>query len=161
MWEVFRDYEVFCDLHKSLKKRFPVDMKHMPLPKYPTGWFASEPDTEEIPKRQQELDAYLQDLASHPFIQFSETLHQFLQPWYRPPASMIENPIRRGFLTKEGHFFSSWRRRFMVLTKERLYYYVDENASQPRGSIILLKGSISLKTYCGKPNCCNMPPRPL
>ncbi len=42
-----------------------------------------------------------------------------------------------GYLVKEGHFFLSWKKRWFVLSENKLIYYVDESKKSEKGSHII------------------------
>jgi len=43
-----------------------------------------------------------------------------------------ENPIKQGWLVKQGHFVKSWKRRWFILSTDNLYYFHNKNIGDPR-----------------------------
>jgi hypothetical protein len=39
---------------------------------------------------------------------------------------MWANPEKEGFLTKQGHIFKSWKRRWFILQGNMLFYFEDK-----------------------------------
>ena len=48
---------------------------------------------------------------------------QTRQPDLKLPFAKVGNVAKKGFLSKQGGSWSSWNKRFFVLTKDTLYYY--------------------------------------
>eukprot|EP01028_Stygiella_incarcerata_P009876 TRINITY_DN4866_c0_g1_i1.p1 TRINITY_DN4866_c0_g1~~TRINITY_DN4866_c0_g1_i1.p1 ORF type:complete len:472 (+),score=155.22 TRINITY_DN4866_c0_g1_i1:263-1678(+) len=54
-----------------------------------------------------------------------------------PAKKAAVDAVRVGYMTKLGAIVKNWKKRFFVLTKEALFYYVDEKSSVPKGSVYL------------------------
>eukprot|EP01029_Cantina_marsupialis_P017317 TRINITY_DN3887_c0_g2_i1.p1 TRINITY_DN3887_c0_g2~~TRINITY_DN3887_c0_g2_i1.p1 ORF type:complete len:742 (-),score=204.19 TRINITY_DN3887_c0_g2_i1:213-2438(-) len=50
---------------------------------------------------------------------------------------MRKKVIKKGMLTKQGHFVKNWKRRSFVLTGESLSYYEGDSSIEPKGKINL------------------------
>ncbi|BFU19685.1 serine/threonine protein kinase [Entamoeba histolytica HM-3:IMSS] len=77
------------------------------------------------------------------------------------PYSSIRNIIKEGCVVKQGHIIWNWYNRWLVLTKEQLYYY-DESKQKLRGTVPLDFASVksceiedhpfSFEVYCPTQN---------
>lgn len=49
----------------------------------------------------------------------------------------VMQELRRGYLSKQGHFRKNWKDRLFVLYGDRLAYYERPEDTRPRGEILL------------------------
>eukprot|EP01086_Lenisia_limosa_P003756 TRINITY_DN18424_c0_g1_i1.p1 TRINITY_DN18424_c0_g1~~TRINITY_DN18424_c0_g1_i1.p1 ORF type:complete len:589 (-),score=184.56 TRINITY_DN18424_c0_g1_i1:12-1778(-) len=67
--------------------------------------------------------------------------------------SLAKTAVKVGFLTKRGGSRNNWRRRFVVLASNKIYYFKGAEDSEPQGVIPLTPGCTVKpvsKTECGK-----------
>eukprot|EP01097_Dermamoeba_algensis_P000096 TRINITY_DN1033_c0_g1_i1.p1 TRINITY_DN1033_c0_g1~~TRINITY_DN1033_c0_g1_i1.p1 ORF type:complete len:436 (-),score=185.52 TRINITY_DN1033_c0_g1_i1:170-1444(-) len=56
-------------------------------------------------------------------------------------VSDLVSPVKTGWLTKQGHIFKSWKKRYFVMKDKRLYYFEGTDSKKAQG-IIFLEGYI-------------------
>jgi hypothetical protein len=54
-----------------------------------------------------------------------------------PALSALSNPDKAGYLTKQGGFVRSWKKRWFVLKGDSLYYFASPQSEETLGSIAL------------------------
>jgi hypothetical protein len=54
-----------------------------------------------------------------------------------PALSALSNPDKAGYLTKQGGFVRSWKKRWFVLKGDSMYYFAGPQSEEPLGSIAL------------------------
>ena len=66
-----------------------------------------------------------------------------------PPID-LKTVLLKGFLTKEGGSWKTWKRRFFVLTTDGiLSYYEDETLTRPKGSLLCREAEVHPLTEIG------------
>jgi hypothetical protein len=53
------------------------------------------------------------------------------------PRFWALNPVKMGYLSKQGHHFKNWKRRLAAVEGHYLYYYNSENDALPKGVLLL------------------------
>mmetsp|Transcript_47086 Transcript_47086/g.121644 ORF Transcript_47086/g.121644 Transcript_47086/m.121644 type:complete len:134 (+) Transcript_47086:158-559(+) len=65
------------------------------------------------------------------------------------PCSALSSATVKGWLHKEGGFVHSWKKRWCVIFKHKLYYYKNDTAKTPQGVIDLSEASGVRRTSGG------------
>eukprot|EP00736_Rhodelphis_marinus_P009417 Rmarinus@m.24388 len=70
----------------------------------------------------------------------------------RPSQTYLGLCEREGWMTKQGGFIPTWRRRWFVLKDGVLFYFADPNAIRPKGVVSLDGASVYIETEAGWSN---------
>ncbi|KAL6060557.1 pleckstriny domain-containing family H member 1-like isoform X2 [Balamuthia mandrillaris] len=136
-WQVTRRYSEFRELEQELSK----EKKYGKLPPLPSK-LKLVGNTKElfVAKRAKKLQHFLDEILSKDDIASSEPLLRFVDPNENPPAAVIPNPDKNGFLWKKGlagHRVKNWKKRWFVLHGNNLWYFTDQYAARPCGKVPL------------------------
>ena len=62
---------------------------------------------------------------------------------YKHTHQRLKDATKTGYMMKEGHFITNWKKRYFVLKNEALYYYREENQAFPAGAISIRDATIT------------------
>ena len=62
---------------------------------------------------------------------------------YKHTHQQLKDATKTGYMMKEGHFITNWKKRYFVLKNEALYYYREENQPFPAGAISIRDATIT------------------
>eukprot|EP01102_Stenamoeba_stenopodia_P022637 TRINITY_DN951_c0_g1_i1.p1 TRINITY_DN951_c0_g1~~TRINITY_DN951_c0_g1_i1.p1 ORF type:complete len:947 (-),score=412.22 TRINITY_DN951_c0_g1_i1:93-2933(-) len=55
----------------------------------------------------------------------------------RTTVASLKDPSKAGWMSKQGHFFKTWKKRWFVLKDKKLWYFATQTANSPKGVVLL------------------------
>lgn len=138
-WEIKKRFSDFSALEKALKKSKKLGPL-APTLKAKSQSIISKNQTTEV--RSSSMQNWIQEVVSKPALFYSDEVLTFLEVSSEMRAvvsaidEILKQPLKEGYLDKEGGNYKNWKRRFCRLYPDwTLLYFETPESSEPKGLV--------------------------
>jgi len=121
------------------------------LPAGHTSWFSTQPDPSVVVEQARCLSVFFSQIfeQNNLMLYRCKTWLKFICE--RPEYISLDQPDKAGYLTKEGHFYKTWKKRWFILKDDTLYYFESRENMKLKGSISLKNRVVKIAREKGMP----------